>query len=490
MDAILAQAPDGVKITHGTITFSPLSRTLHVGDLSVAGATFQGTARMVDVQGLSLDTLSTGLRAGDTGAEERQTLPVADHIRIHDGKIAFDTAEEAFGFVDVGDIRFRPWALHQPGTPGLDQARAAYTDFIALVERGGGATRPQDVEVAGQILAQAVATGLMAVDIGDLAETDVTVKGMGVASAAGTPVLVHYDRRSLKGIQAGRLGVADLSNLTQTQQGRVVKLARISWDGVDLAAPARALLRGEPLSGSLFDGVSVGALAMSDFSGQLPKGTDFRLDSFTLDPMVVAGGHIGAGGVVLKGFQVDAAAMLPDPRGLAMAKAMGVTKMTLGLALHYKWDFKDSAVTLERSTLTVDELGEVELDGQVHGTEPNQDLKTLFQNAQLDKAQLRYVDRSLVERSLRFAGSQQGKTPDAMRDQAVMAIQVGGLALSASPRGAALVKALVETVRAPGTLVITANPTSPVALAPLFSGTAPDPSALVDALGLGATTTH
>ncbi|MDZ5647624.1 hypothetical protein [Nitrospirillum sp. BR 11828] len=494
LDAALAQIPEGVKVTHGPATFSLATQTLHVENLVVAGAALRGEAAALDIQGLSMRALASGFRADDATATEQDVVSVADHIAIRDMKVSGEGVEQTIALSEIDHVGFRPWALHQPGTPTLDQVKAA---FAAVSDRLATAPQapllPSEMSGPFQILAQAMAVGLLVVDYGDITQTGTSARmKMPVVGAAGAvagleQVVAGYDRVVWKGFHAGVYGPMEVTGLTETFPQGEVKVAKSTWAGMDLRAPAHALLRGEPLSEAMFNGVSVGAFSMNGLSGQGPNGHPLQLDSMTLDPMVVADGHIPAGGLAVQGLVIDTAG-LGDPQAAAVTKAMGLTKLTVGMALHYKWDVKGSAITLERTSVKVDELGELTLDAQFHGTASNQDLATLLQSAQLDQARLSYADHTLVDRLLRLNASRQGKTVDATRDQVVATVQANGAVLAASPRGAALVKAVIALVRQSGTLTLNAKPAAPVALVPFFTSAMPAPSVVIDTLGLDATT--
>ncbi|TWB44123.1 hypothetical protein [Nitrospirillum pindoramense] len=494
LDAALAQVPEGVKVTRGSASFSLATQTLHVENLVIAGANLRGEAAALDIQGLSMRALASGLRADDTTATEQDVVPVASHITLRDIKVSGEGVEETIALSEMDQIGFRPWALHQPGTPTLDQVKAA---FAAVSDRLATAPQapllPSEMSGPFQILAQAMAVGLLVVDYGDITQTGISarlkVPVVGPTGAGASPgqVVAGYDRVVLKGFHAGVYGPMEMTGLTETLPQGVVKVAQSTWAGGDLRAPAHALLRGEPLSEAMFNGVSVGSFSINGLSGQGPNGQPLQLGSMTLDPIVVADGHIPAGGLTLQGLVIDTAG-LGDPQTGALAKAMGLTKLTMGMALHYKWDVKGSAVTLERTSVKVDELGELTLDAHFHGTASNQDLTTLLQSAQLDQARLSYVDHTLVDRLLRFNASQQGKTVDAARDQVVATLQANGQVLAASPRGEALLKAVVALVRQPGTLTLDAKPAAPVPLVPFFTSAMPAPAVVIDTLGLDATT--
>ncbi|WP_044561668.1 hypothetical protein [Azospirillum sp. B4] len=493
LDAVLAQAPAGVKITHGAVSFSPLTRTLHIDGLSVSSAAFQVQAATVDAKGLSLGALGLSFQSGTAVGtmSEQDTLPIVGHVAIGKITVTAEGMEQSFALTEAENIRFRPWVLRQPGTPSWDSVKAAYDELVAQMASADPATSVDRMTSLGPTLARAAGLALLAVDYDSFVYTDINGHFTTPSPATNSTVVVtaHYDRAaSTGGLHDGVYGAMEMTGLTESlgPQG-TIRMAKFSFAGADMRAPARALLQGAPLDEAVLNGLSVGAMTVSGLSANPPNGYPFQLDSLATDPMMVADGRIAAGGIVLQGLQVDPRAAT-DPQAAAAIKAMGLTKLTMGLAVHYQWDFQNSALTVERTSVKVDELGELALDATIHGAAPAQPLQQLFQSAQLDKAQLRYADHSLIDRLLRATATQQGKQVEDVRGQVAAMVQANGALLGATPRGKPLVTAVESLVRKPGNLILTANPPEPVPLTVLFSGPTPEPAAVIDALGLAATT--
>lgn len=167
-------------------------------------------------------------------------------------------------------------------------------------------------------------------------------------------------------------------------------------------------------------------------------------------------------------------------------RAMGFEEVQMSLAVKAKWDEDTSVVSVESGMEVVDG-GIVDMDVAI-GSIPRQTFENplkaqeVIAFATIDKANITFDDRSIVDRGLKLAGAMQGMNADTMKAQAVGMLPIILQQLDRPAFVDQLVAAVNTLLATKGTITVTAAPASPILILQLMGAGASAPGAVIDLL--------
>lgn len=247
---------------------------------------------------------------------------------------------------------------------------------------------------------------------------------------------------------------------------------------------------------------------LADFSISREGKTAFSMQDFTVDVTPPADGGAMAFTGSAKKFSADLT-LAKDPKSKEMIESLGYQNITGSLGLAGSWQPSDGNMRLSQYDITVDDAGTLGMTFDVGGytldfikslqemqksmaVRPEGQDKTaqgmailgLMQQLTFNGATISFHDNSLTNRLLEYFGKQQGMKAKDFANQA-KAIVPFGLAQLNNPELTAQASAAVsQYLDDPKSLVISAQPASPVPFALIMADVMSNPLNLTKTLGV------
>ncbi len=447
------------------------------------------TIDRVDVSGASWDVgeAFARIQADPTTLTRDTVLPIADRVSLTGIHSQAPSFKLTFGNVTVTGIRLHPWALFQPGIPSMAAIIHQITGPPPNLEGPNGSTVAMAQAIpllrfgAAMVLAfeydSAVETGL---------EEDVTV-----AATADEPAQQrHFSlaRTNLPdGLHNGVLGPASDEEFRESSGGNTVfSSAHLECAGFDFRAPAERIVAGAPITRDLADGLKIGDIALSGIAAQVPGFGLVTVTRIGLDGLGFGHGVLESAHAAIEQLHVTDAMLARTPAAAAAMQSLNLHALTISAALGFHWDVAQQSVTLDRTELRIDELGDLGFDGRVEGLSPALDMQSLRDHAVVREARIRYRDASLAGRLIAASAAQAQTDVASMRQNLIDAMQQRALSLGSGPAVANLVSAVTDFIQAPNSLSLTIKPPVPLPLSDLLMQHDQDPQTLLDRLGVTA----
>ena len=264
----------------------------------------------------------------------------------------------------------------------------------------------------------------------------------------------------------------------------------------DEADPIRKLM--------LASGASVGAITVSDESGQI-----FTMKGGTMTMSPYEPGGTMTYEAAISGITADMS-KLPDEKSRMTMAALGYETLTGDMTYTGSWNTTDGRMTLDDMAFDIDDAAVLKMSFDISGYTPQfvsalQDMQKQMSEGKVDQQaqglamlglmqqltfngmQIRIEDASLTGKLLDFFGKQQGADGNAMAQQlkGMMPFMLGQLG---NPEFAANVSAAVGTyLDNPKSLTITAAPANPVPAAQIMAAGMSAPQTIPDVLGVVVT---
>jgi hypothetical protein len=187
--------------------------------------------------------------------------------------------------------------------------------------------------------------------------------------------------------------------------------------------------------------------------------------------------------VAFRGLEQQLADM-PAEQAQAL-RQMGYERLRGDMQLGYRYDESARQLVVDKASATFDDVASI--DASL--TLSELDLEQLEQNPQqpptfkLASLGLRYQDRSLINRAIKLAAEEEGVSEQEVREQMIQEIETQSQALQ-GPFYRELAEALKQMVREPGTLVVKADPETPVATFEVMATAMMQPMRLPELLNL------
>ena len=490
LDHGIALLPPGIGAKYAGVSYSFLTRAVIVTGVSFTassnGASGTETIDRIEVAGGSweLGNEMARLAATPTNLTRDTVLPVADVITLTGIRSQAPNLKLSLASVSVVGARLRPWALFQPGIP-----RPA--EIIHQV------TSPPHLDGANDeaaALAQAIplmrfgAAMILALDYDSAAETglDEVFTIPGTADYVTQQRHISLARASLTGgLHGGRLGsVHDEGFLESFGGNNELSIASLDFAGGDLRAPAEQLVAGAALTRGLLDGLKIGDITVTGVTARLPVAGALTITRIGIDSLGFGHGVLESAHAGVEQLHLTDTVLARTPAAAAAMQSLDLHALTISAAVGYRWDVGHEAVTLDRTELRIDELGDLGFDGRVEGVSPSLDMQSLRDNAVVREGRVRYRDASLARRLIAASAVQAQTDIASMRERLVAAIQQRAATLGSGPAVANLVSALTDFIESPTSLTLTMKPPVPLPLSDLLMQRDQDPQTLLDRLGV------
>jgi hypothetical protein len=257
-------------------------------------------------------------------------------------------------------------------------------------------------------------------------------------------------------------------------------LDRVAMAGWDFRKPLEQLLAGEAPVQGMLDGIKIGRIEYVGFSMPATPVGPFALGSFSIANIGFAHGLPVSGEMAFNGFRLTRA-MMKDPRAVEGLKGLGLDALTLSIGAAYHWDVDKRQISIDNTSLKIDELGALNLTADV--AEVTTGVAAVNQ-ARLTHAVLRYDDASLLDRMLRMSATQNHADPAAFRLQMMALVEQQRAVFADKPAMMAIVNALSAFLNTPHSLTIDIAPPAPISLAQLQALQGLAPPDMVATLGI------
>lgn len=331
-----------------------------------------------------------------------------------------------------------------------------------------------------------------------IALKDVSVEAGGEGATIGLVELIDVTQQG----GGWRIGTLFVPEFAQQDGDDAVHLSEIAMDGIILEAEGEENAYGGVL---FYDAVSLGEMTVS------VKGEEvFTMEGLAVEVEVPEGGEPMRFSGAAEGFTAKPGA-IEDPKAKAVYAALGYEEVAGHFIVEGEWDADEGRASLSRYDVTVDELGTFGISLEIGGytpefarsmremqasmvANPGADdsarglaMMGLMQQLTFRSAEIRFNDDTLTEKLLEMFAQQQGAKPADVANQAkamvpFMMMQLGDQQLT--QQATASVSAFLDN---PGSLVIAANPASPVPFAMIMAGAMSAPQSLPQTLGVAIT---
>jgi hypothetical protein len=460
LDQAAGALPSGTRATYKDARYSLLSGRATITGIAVhrdAPDNFDLTIDALAVTKPALDAAAAWAQAAANPGAVAPDLAVrladaatATGISYHDAAGAI-----AARSVEINRPRAYPWALLHPGVPSLAEARA---DLLARTRP------PRLVDLAPQLRAAAsrlLGVGYDGYVVADFAATAhlppiQQQPARDVSYSIATMTAGAFDRGNLASFTASSVAIAGagLGNL---------KLDHIAIADLQARAPLLRWIDGD-VSPASFDGLTLKSLTYGPLTVQPAGGAATALGTLSLADVAVAHGAPVAADIAIDGMSVNIAE-LAALTGSDLADRLGVDRLTLKLALSYRWDIDRRHLTIAHAAIAAKELGALTLSLDLDDAVPDASLEL---NARLTHALLHYEDASLVKRALAVAAGSGGDA-DALRQRLIAT--ASQMATTAGDNDALIAasRAVADFLAAPRSLTVELAPPHPVALLSLVA---------------------
>jgi hypothetical protein len=521
LDQTIATLPAGWAVKYGGASYSLLSHTATITDLSIEGPPsypLNETIAKVKVERPALDLVDqwNKAQANPSALKPDQALPVADRVTVEGVKFSGNGTSGTIANSSFAKLRIYPWPFFQPGVPPLKDfgqifMSALETQKRLTAERQALLAQVQKIDSKPSTLAplaeptpadferlqkdqldallplvrlEAVTYLGVGFDGFDSSGLDVTGAMQATAAMPSGGLHVAMSKMHLNAFDRAIGGGSTIDGLVE-ELGPSLKMAvdHASLGNMVLRDTAMRLVTGAPLTMALLDGSSFEGMELDGMSISLPTGGSSQIQKIALSNLAFDHSFLKSFGFSIIGLKQDVAGLAGQPK--ATLQQLGLSTLTINIATSFQWDAGEKTAAIHDNTVSIDELGSLHLDADLVNIGPPGAAGP--EQPDLGKAALRYQDGSLINRLLSAGGK---RTPEqlAQMRQAFAANLLGNLGpIATDPKLAASVKAINDFAKMPQSLTITLAPPAPVPLAAMKTLAAQGPQALVDTLGLSIT---
>lgn len=475
--AALHRLPPDWEVTFAGLDVAPATRTVTFRNLVVRyrpQPDFELKAEEIAIVDPATDfgdRLTAALAQPESVAEDT-TLAVAGTVKARG--VAFKTTQESGSIAssETTGLRFYPWAMTRPGVPALGE-------LPALLAKVNDQATPEELAPLLRLCAALFLSGTY--DHGVVEGLSASGRTLATAALEPTDFTETIARLAADGVDRGVMQHAEASGarvtigpLTRTSVDRVV------YEGFDVRQPALRLVKGEAVGPATLDGFRLGRLEFSGMTTEAPAAAPATIGSFGLADIAVSKGMPISGRMFLTRLALSRD-MMPDAESKEGFDKLGIDRATVSFSLAYDWDLAKKRVSVHDTSLTIDELGALELAVETVDAEPGAEWAG---TAKLAHARLRYRDNSLVDRAFRAGAKEAGSDDAAFRAQTILGLQAAAAGFAGDPAAAEGVKQIVSFLGAPKTLVIELAPKEPVSFNDIEDAAVAPPADFPTRLGL------
>jgi len=478
LDQAMGKLPPGYTAAYKTVSYDPV-----LGKGAITGiAIHHTTAPVLDVTIEEVDVSQPSLGLPDAWnkalADPRKltpetSLPVAGKITVKGITAHTDTMDETVKSSEVSNLRVHPWAFAHSGI-------TSYAQIDAVLHPAHNPPTLEDQKPLWRLMAAVVLSFGADSEQGDGLAAKVAVPAAGT-QPAGTLTLT-YDRVEGRDIDLGVIGEAEASRITFDQGSNGTgSVAKVSYSKADFRSAGIALLSNKEVSPSLFNGLSIGRVALEGLSVQPPSTPPISLGLLEFSNFAFDNGVPISGGFALAGLKL-AKAQITQPEAVKMLDQIGVDTMTVSAGAQFQWDLAAKSMQLKDGAFKVDELGALDFSATYTGAEPGG--AQLLSNAAFSKGAVHYQDASLFDRVLKAKATEAGTTPDQLRAQLIGSLPVMAAALGNSPAVSEGIAAITGFLTNPKGLTVTLAPPTPITTATFATLQTLPPPEMLTTLGL------
>jgi hypothetical protein len=356
--------------------------------------------------------------------------------------------------------------------------------FQAVMSEQGGSVKWAGVEEYDNADGEAV-----------IALKDVSVEAGGEGTTIDLVELIDVSEEG----GGWRIGTLYVPEFAQQDGEDAVSLSEIAMDGIILEAEGAENAYGGVL---FYEAASLGEMTVT------VKGEEvFTMEGLAIELELPEGGEPMRFSGAAERFTAKPSA-IEDPKAKAVYAALGYEEVAGHFVVEGDWDPAAGRATLSRYDVTVDELGTFGISLEIGGYTPDfiksmREMQAsmmanpgaddsgrglammgLMQQLTFRSAQIRFNDDTLTEKLLDLFARQQGAKPRDVANQAkamvpFMMMQLGDQQLTV--QATAAVSTFLDN---PGSLVISAQPASPVPFALIMAGAMSAPQSLPQTLGV------
>ena len=480
IDQAIQQLPPEWEAHYAGLELSPVNRSATLKGLTLHYKPAPGADITVDEITVENPSLSFGddwnkARANPDQVKPETVLPVADAVTFRKTALTSDGDKATIGELRIEKLRIYPWSLTRPGVPTLAEIKA-------LIEKSSNI---QNLDQAMPLL-RFEAAGITAFGYDHGSSTDISIKGNLPAqpNVPGGPFSETVAKSVVDGVDRGRIKTAEAEGiLVKAPPGEhPIKIGKIEYADLDMRSPATRIAAGEKPDRQMLDQISLGKMSASEMSGSTGTGSPITIAGFGIYDLAFAKGLPVSGRLALDHLHVAKTAA-DDPDFQQAFDKLGLHAATISFSLGYSWDLDKKHVTVHDTALAVEELGALDLAGDLANISESGLEK--YQGA-LAHAVLHYKDNSLVNRAIKATAADSGADPKAVRTQIIQALQGQQATFPGDAVVADAIGQLVAFVKSPKALTVELAPPTPFDLQSLNLGGAA-PHDLGTKLGLKVT---
>lgn len=195
----------------------------------------------------------------------------------------------------------------------------------------------------------------------------------------------------------------------------------------------------------------------------------------------------------VRGLDLDLS-QIDDRRAREMIKGLGYDRLVADYGFRLSWREADESVILDGFKLAIQDLATMNVDATLTGLtrqaiENPKTLEGAMASLLFTRGKLSIEDKSIVERAVGMQAKKMNVDPDKFRQQIAGALPLFLMVLKNPGFQAKLAPALQAFIKAPGTMTITAEPTTPVPVMTLIETADSAPQKLPDLLQIEIKTT-
>ena len=480
LDDAIRRLPPDIEVKYDAIDVSPATRAATIKGLVVhykpmPDAELKAESVTVENPALDFDKKWADAAAHPDTVAEDAVLPVADAVEFHN--LSFKSAEQTFsvGSARTDAIRIYPWPLTRPGLPRIEELQG-------LVDKIKGEPTEEEMKP----LLRLYGAAFLSVAYGKTVMETLSVTGH-VPSSPTMPVgdfTETFRKLEADGIDRGVVKRAEAEGISATMGSEVsFSVDRVAYADVDIRQPATRLAKGEALGPHVLDGTTLGMLEFTGMTVKVPTGPSVPVAGFGLGHVTVANGMPVSGKMFLTKLALDKAS-IPDEESQQGFEKLGLDRATISFSAAYDWDLGAKHLSLHDTSLAVDELGTLDLSGEIADVTPQSNWMT---DTKLAHVRLQFRDKSLTERVLKAGVKETGSDVKTLKRQALEALRQAALMFAGDPAIDAGMKQIGIFLETPKSLIVELAPKQPFSFAALEGGEAGPPKDLPSQLGLSVT---
>jgi hypothetical protein len=523
LDQTIATLPAGYTVKYGDASYSLLSHTATITDLSVQGPAsypLNETIAKVTVERPALDFIDqwNKAQANPAALKPDQALPVADRVTLEGVKFSGNRTSGTIASSSLAKLRIYPWPFFQSGVPPLKDFGGVFTSALETQKKvtaeqqallaqqqkiqqqkaqdpgqQAAAPTPADFEKLQKDaldallpLARLEAVVYLGLGFDSADSSGLDVTGAVQASAAMPSGNFHVaaGKMHMNTFDRGIGGGSTVDGMVE-ELGPSGKVAadHISLGNMVLRDTAVRLANGASLTMALLDGASFDGMEVDRSSVTLPTGGTTQIQKIALSNLDFDHSYLKSFAFNVVGLKQDISSL--DGRAKAALQQLGLTTVTLNVATSFQWDADKRTATLLDNSISVDELGSIRLNANIVNIGPAGAAGPELPG--FSKAVLRYQDGSLIDRLLSAGGKRTPEQLSQMRQGFATNMLRNLGPLATDPKLADSVKAITDFAKTPKNLTVTLAPSAPVPLTALKDLAAQGPQTLIDTLGLSVT---